>query len=183
MSDVAPIGKDAGSTVVEIVVAAALTLLALAMVAGDTIPALRMLDGDDEPQLRHMELVAAGELAARAVRGARPDPSGSGIGLEGQRLVLAMGDAASVALTLEDDALLVDVVGDPPGMAGITTGTLVSGLDPGRSAIILVDAGGEPAAGSTPVAAVIIVLADDASSVVRVVRPRLATALDGPTRW
>ena len=182
MSAVTGSQQDAGSTVVEMVVAAALTVLALSMVAGDTIPALRVLEREDA-QLRQLELVAAGELAARSVRGARPEGARPPIGLDDQRLVLAMPNEATVVLTLADGALRIDVEGAPPGMDGITSGTVVSGLDPNRSAFALIDAAGEPSADGATAAAVLIVLTDDTSRVVRVVRPRMTMPLDGATPW
>lgn len=183
MMDASLADDEAGSTIVEMLVAAALTVLAVVMLSGNILPALRLLEDAPVPQQRQLELVAAGDLFARAVRSARPEHHRPAIGGDHRALLLAVGPGATVRFELVDGALTVDVEGSPTGMGGLTTRTLVRGLDMERSGFSLLAGDGQVSGAPEPVAAVALALADDESSLVRVVRPRMTARLDGPVPW
>lgn len=183
MSIGSDVDHEAGSSIVELVVAAALTVIAVVILSGHTLPALRSLSEAAEPHQRQLELVAASELVARAVRSARPEHQRPATGGDDRTLLLAMGPGATVRFSLDGGDLDVDVEGSPAGMEGLTGGTLVRGLDMGRSGFAFLSSDGGPLGAASPAAVVAIVLEDEGSSVVRIVRPRLVTRLDGATPW
>lgn len=183
MISASTVDGDDGSSIVEMVVAATLTLLALALLSWQVLPALRMLESAPDPHERQLELLAAGDLLARAVRSARPEEQRAAVGGHEGTLVLAMDPDATVRFILVDGTLSVEVEGSPAGMDGLTSRTLVTGLDGDRSAFSLLDPDGQPKGPSAPVVAVAVTLADEEFTVHRVVRPRMASLLDGPTPW
>lgn len=178
-----PSASQDGSSVVELLVAATLTVIAVALLAGDGLSAARLLESTAEPDLRELELVAAGEVVARAIRAARPGADRPPVSGEERRLSIVLGPRTALSLVLEDGTLSLSIDGEHPGSASFPTGVLVAGLDLERSGFVVLDPEDALTAEVSAPAAVAAILADGEHEVVRVVRPRIGTHLDGATAW
>lgn len=183
MTSAVRVHHESGSTIVELSVAAGLVVLVLGMLGANALPALMRLEEVPQAQVRELQLVAAGDLVSRAVRGARPERHRPAMVGDAQELILAMGPEATVRFALVEGALVVDIHGPVRGMDGVVTSVLVSGLDMQRSSFVFFVDEGLTNGAPSPATAVALVLADDESVHTRVVRPRLVTHLDGPFRW
>lgn len=172
-----------GSSIVELLVAAALTVIALALLAGDGLPAVGVLKSAAEPDLRDVELVTAVEIVARAIRAARPDADRPPVSGEERWLSIALGPRTALDLVLEDGRLSLSIDGDHAGSRSFPTGVLVAGLDLERSGFAVLHPEDAFTAEVSASVAVVVILADEDREVVRVVAPRVWTHLDGATAW
>lgn len=178
-----PSASQDGSSVVELLVAATLTVIAVALLAGDGLSAANLLESAVEPDLRELELVTAGEVAARAIRAARPGADRPPVSGEERRLTIVLGPRTALSLVLEDGMLSLSIDGEHPGSTPFPTGVLVAGLDVERSGFVVLDQADAFTADVSTSAAVAVILADGDHEVVRLVRPRIGTHLDGATAW
>lgn len=183
MSGVNPAHHEDGSTVVELLVAATLTSLAIAMLIGNGLPALRLLEAPVATERRMLELTTAADVAARAVRAARPDVARDALRWDGDDLLVALGSGGELRLLFDADALMLQVEGAHARATTFPDGMLVAGLDIEHSSFMLLDEAGAEASGADRVSAVVITLADEDVEVVSVVTPRLMTHLDGGRPW
>lgn len=173
--------SDSGSSLVEMLVAAALAVLAFAMLANDTLPALLLL-ADAEQSGRHLEIVAAGDVVARAVRAARPDGISPAVSGDEHDLTLVLGQESALRLTLVGGDLVLQVEGVHVDGAPFPSGVLVMGLDLERSGFSLIHDDGRWGSFGGPVAVAFTLAADDVE-VARIVALRLRDPLDGSATW
>lgn len=172
---------EAGSTVVELLIAATLTVVAVSVLAGDALPALRVMTEVAGPQARRVELEAAGDVVARVVRAARPDVTRPVIDGDTHRLSVALGRHRTATVELDAGALRIAV--EDPDAATFPSGVVLEGLDMERSGFTLLGPEAAPADRPGAGGAIVIVLADEDVEIVRIVAPRLGTHLDGAAPW
>lgn len=174
---------EQGSTLVEMLLAAAMGLLALGMVGGGAIPALRALEDLTYTDHRRVEVETAGEIVARVLRAARPDAMRPAVSGDDRTLIVALGAGRTGSIVLDAGTLTLGVDGDPSGSLGFPVGILLEGLDMEGSAFALLGDDGEEALSTGPAALVVISLSDGGTTFVRAVAPRLRTHLDGAVPW
>jgi hypothetical protein len=178
---------ESGSSVVEMLVAAALTVTALGVLLGNVVVPLEHLAGAHAPDMSHIELRTAGEEFARTVRAARPGIAEPAVIADGDdAIVLRIVDGGVVQyvrIAFETDALLLERR-DRDGMLVVgSRRTLASGLAPGVDRLVVHHDPVDAVTGRADVAAVELRLKRGAASLERMVAVRMSTHLDGAGGW
>lgn len=174
-------GDEAGSTVVELILAAGLTLVAAGLVVPTVIVPLGRATDRLEADVGRARLEAAADTFARAVRAARPSVDGPAASVTSTTLTLTMVTAHGPATThvdLSEGGLRI--ISSGPGAAAISLPATVriDGLDVGASRFV---AGTDPhgAGVGEELRAVTLVLTGSAGSIERTVRLRVVHPLRG----
>jgi hypothetical protein len=176
---------QAGSSLVELLVAATVTVLATSVVASAVLGPLRALSDVTEPDERAATFDSAGEVVARVVRSARPSATSPAVvSASPSDLMLRLeddGDEVLVLLSLQGGDLTLTVVDDARPLHRFPQGVLLDGLDLAASRFVLLDATGVlmPPIDARDVRAVGVVLESDPHATVRITHLRLRNAHEG----
>lgn len=173
-----------GSTIVEMLVAAALTVLSLGMLLGNVVVPLGILQRSHDAAQESLELVAAAEEFARLVRSARPgilEPAAAAGG-HGDIILRVPGDQGLryVRIAFLDDSLVADRIDQYGAVIAGTRRQLVSGLDPGSGGLLLHDRSAPGGAGVPRPSAVTLIVARDGRVLERTVALRIVGHLEAP---
>lgn len=176
---------EAGSTLPELIVAAALTVVAGAMTVAAVSGPVGRLHAALDPDLRRTEVDTAAEVVARVLRAANPR-SGPPVRADAAGVAVTVGPPsgdAVVTLRLEDRALVLESSGSSPGAPDAPTGVLIDAVD--AFGIDLVDDEGRSIASGQESEAVATVMRLEAHGVraTRIVALRALHEHDGVEGW
>ena len=176
---------EAGSTLPELIVAAALTVVAGAMTVAAVAGPVGRLHAALDPDLRRTEVDTAAEVVARVLRAANPR-SGPPVRADTGGVVVTIGPPSGdtvVTLRLVDRALVLGSSEPLPGAPGAPTGVLIDAVE--AFWIDLVDDEGRAVASGQESEATAIVLHLEAHGVraTRIVALRALHEHDGVEGW
>lgn len=166
-----------GSTIVEMLVAAALTVLSIGMLLGGVVGPLTVLQRSHDTAQDSLELIAAAEEFARLVRAARPGllEQAAAAGGHGE-IVLRIPDDEGVMyvrVAFSEDSLVVEGVDQYGQVVPGTYRPLVSGLDPDWGTLLLHERSDPGGTGVGRPSAVTLILARDGRVLERMVALRM----------
>lgn len=175
-------GDDAGTTVVELIMAAGITLVASGLVVPTVIVPLGRVSEQLEADVGRARFVAASDTFARAIRAARPLVDVPAVTVTSTTLVLNVHTAsgpATARIQLAGDGLRIDSSGPGSAAVDLPTAVRVDGVDIAASRFVAVT-GSDAEGADGQVEAVTLVLVGAGGSIERTVRLRTIHPLRGP---